>query len=254
MSTLRTVFYDPEEGVDQEDWENVVGLTKFLGKKTAEESWNRSPGEPLKNKKAPAACRSANQRRLWDDLIYFLETIPNYASVPLAVRAVVQKLSATWDQRWADDPSKSKEATEVMNAFASWASNFKSIQEVIDESKKIKETTGGVTLSTVHKFKGLERNCIALWKVGFSFPMQHEKADKEEEACIFYVAVTRARHILAMFHDPISLPYGLASGLCPKNYVIPEVLNSKEPEWGAYSACKLCSNQLQCLTLKEGEG
>ena len=73
--------------------------------------------------------------------------------------------------------------------------------EIEDDSTQTEEPTDEVMLSTVHGFKGLERDHVFL--AGMSdgvFPsgrtIRGSKAAREEERRVFYVAATRPRETL----------------------------------------------------------
>lgn len=66
-----------------------------------------------------------------------------------------------------------------------------------DSSLKPKIKPGHVTLTSIHKSKGLEFDCVILLDCNDSrFPNETEKAIIQEERRLFYVAVTRAKKYL----------------------------------------------------------
>jgi len=251
---------DSQQCVTEDDWETVVGHTKFLGSKTIEETWLRSSGDPLADVSVPGACRSANQRKLWHDLVNYLDRLKRvYGHMPHAFAMdVFKRLEPVWADRWADDPSKKREAGEVAGALLDWISKYTTMEDLFAGLSTLsRKGSTGVVLSTVHKAKGMEWDYVFLWKVGKGFPQTYAWSDPEEEACIFYVGATRARHILTLCYEsyPQEIPYGLDQALCPAQYVVTESLPSATPgsldsgkaTWGMYNVCQRCPRQLECL-------
>lgn len=199
-------FLQPNAVLDKDDWDTIVGHVKFLGQKTADASWAESKGNPLALDGYPSSCRSGNQRKLWDGLMDFLgRTKRTYFDSdynPSLVIAEVhaRKTGAVWEERWADDPEKWEEALEIKAALVEWAKNFNRVSDFMTAMKELSPTDpNGVMLSTVHKAKGLEWDYVALFNLGEgTFPLAGSHVDSEEEACIMYVGVTRARKELAL--------------------------------------------------------
>jgi DNA helicase-2/ATP-dependent DNA helicase PcrA len=247
-----------------EDWERVVTHVKFLGKKTAEDSWASAKNDPTRAA-TPASCRSGFQQKRFGELLRFLSGLRNqmkYAdsttqnpNTPLSdyVNHLRTYLNGVWEERWPDDPEKLREAGEVADAFVQWI-NGRAPSDVLDAIENtITQDPGGVVLSTVHKFKGLEREYVGLWSVGVgAFPKNWDSTDHEEEMCIFYVAATRAKKRLTIFQgkkvrkdgtiEPMTLPYGLDKMFCTKGLLF--------ARHGTQTACDLCEHQIVCLTNK----
>lgn len=197
-----------------EDWKTIVNHVKFLGKETAEASWKTTKGDPRTLKGYPEACRFGRMKQRWDDLLKQLDDFSYYMgnSPP---NVIIDEIYNTcvlqaWQDRWPDDPSRFGEAVEIKNALRDWASDFNTVDELLIALNRIgstdddedEETQTGVTISTVHKAKGLEWDHVIVWNVGLGlFPLLRPGSDYEEELCILYVAVTRARKSLVFIRN-----------------------------------------------------
>jgi len=231
-----------------EDWLIIVSHVKYMGKKTAEESWKFTNGDPLKrwDDWCPSSLRSAVQKQRWLELIKFLNELNYDLNSNQSLNWTYQihnYLKGVWDERWGDDLERLEEAKDIADTIIPWMANFEpSLLLKKIETMSIQDPEG-VVLSTVHKFKGLERNSVAIWNVGIGkerglFPLNAGEA--EEEACIFYVGITRAKSNLILLKNVgADWPYKLNTFFCERNMLF--VVH------GTQKPCVVCPHQFSCL-------
>jgi len=199
-------FLHPASQREQEDWETIVSHAKYLGQKTADAAWAESKGKPLSLRLPPSSIKTRGQKEAWHQLVHNCEVIcdsmlgsRNNPSVDID-NLVTRYVKPAWEDRWADDPERLGEAEMIAGALIEWAAGYKDIPELLKFAKEMSvQDPHGVVLSTVHKAKGLEWPVVALWNLGDgTFPLSHSRVDYEEEMCILYVAVTRAKTNLVL--------------------------------------------------------
>jgi DNA helicase-2/ATP-dependent DNA helicase PcrA len=199
-------FLHPSSERTQEDWETIVGHMKYLGQKTADAAWSESKGKPLAMRLPPSTIKTRGQREAWQQLLHrcdliaeFMLASNNNPSVDLDY-ITNHYVKPSWEERWADDPERLAEAEMIANALIEWAAGYRNIPELLQFAKEMAiQDPNGIVLSTVHKAKGLEWPVVILWNLGDgTFPLSHSRVDYEEEMCILYVAVTRAKKNLVL--------------------------------------------------------
>lgn len=199
-------------------WIKLIRHKKYLGKKTAEEALEAAKmmGTDIftfwrQNPKAPHACRSQSQKRLWKELIEDLTEVYTTASTQdwyALARLAYSIAEDSWEDRFSSDPWQLRETMGKANGFVDWVRTIHDegknpldvLKEHQERSAKLKGTKAkeGVRLLTVHGAKGLEWDHVALWNVGPStFPLFY--GDPREERRLCYVGATRARRDLAIF-------------------------------------------------------
>ncbi len=191
---------------DNEDWEVIVNHTKYLGRQTAETSWDESKGNPMALQGYPSGCRTGGMRNQWDNTLKTLRSLVAMIARPgITAEQVLRKIlelrvEPAWEDRWADDPEHLDEARMMRDHLLEWAHHFDSADAFLNAIGDLSsQDPRGVIISTVHKAKGLEWDVVALYNLGIgTFPLNHPRVDWEEEMCILYVAVTRARDTLAL--------------------------------------------------------
>lgn len=232
------------------DWETIVSHVKFLGKKTGEEAWNVSGGDPLKMPSGwhPHTIKGDQMRKRWFDLMNRLRELRTMttASNPAWPKLLHMQLTNIWEERWPDDPEKFANAEDIATVFVDWAQSVADPATLLDKIETMSvQDPNGIVLSTLHKFKGLERNTVILWNIGIGdgkvrglFPLH--SGDYEEEACIFYVGVTRAKHHLILLKaEPCEWPYEIEKMFCPAGLLF--------AQWGTQNPCITCPHQFACL-------
>lgn len=232
------------------DWEKIVSHVPFLGKKTAEEVWEISQGNPLNLPSGwyPSTVRGDKAKMRWFDLMKRLRGLRQEMGVansgwPLTLAT---DLKVVWAERWADDPEKVLDAEDIAEVFSDWATSVGDPEALLDKVETMSvQDPNGVVLTTLHKFKGLERNSVAIWNIGINNPKVRGlfplgRGDFEEEASIFYVAVTRARHNLILLKNAIcDWPYGIGDMFCKTGLLF--------AQHGTQNPCIMCPHQFQCL-------
>lgn len=170
--------------------------------------------------------RPAEQAKIqaFERLIQELGTLADTAVPSAFVRLVIEKsgLADVLKKGGDDDAERLENAQEVatfasrydetpgregISAFLADAA-LASDQDELDRKKEKR----GVTLMTVHAAKGLEFGTVFVTGLEEGlFPhegMDEEERDEEEERRLFYVAVTRAKHILILTLARIRRLYG----------------------------------------------
>ncbi|MHC4450642.1 MAG: ATP-dependent helicase [Planctomycetota bacterium] len=135
---------------------------------------------------------------------------------------------------------------EIVNAAAEYAlrepgggiDGFLEENALVGDQDTYDDTQDAVTLMTVHAAKGLEFSCVGvtgleeqLFPHAFSIDTPEEV---EEERRLFYVAVTRAREELALFHASRRMRYGAPQPAIPSRFLeeIPDELLEAENRGG----------------------
>lgn len=204
-------------------WTKIIRHKKFLGKKTedeARETAKMSGNDILthytgRTGGVPAACRTHNQRNLFQELLTDLEEAEklhrdqNWYEL---ARLAYNLAEDSWEDRFSSDPWQLKEAVDKANGFIDWVRNVtdttgRAPMEVLKEHQeraqamKGTKSKDGVRILTVHGAKGLEWDNVALWNVGPStFPLGYGEPREERRLC--YVGITRARRNLGLFINP----------------------------------------------------
>ena len=138
----------------------------------------------------------ANQRRLLNDFIVFLEGIRHYGnqSAGAAVTGIVQRLQALeyYDEEEASTVDNSP--VENIHELIRIAERFPTVPEFLAYVRKVtnaSKSKKGVALGTVHSAKGSEYDNV--YVVGAHEEMMpHKNGELEEEKRIFFVACSRA--------------------------------------------------------------
>lgn len=204
---------------DEISWSRIFSQFLGIGKKTASKLFNilSSTNNPLDsiisgnifaNKMHNLRISKATQKEIIIYLKEFLKSVKHDKPKEVIIKLISQliKFLKPKYSNWQD-------RVEDLKQIGIYSQNYDTIQSFLDvltlnkstiESKKIglsnNETQSPVTLSTIHRAKGLE------WKVVFIpmlsenlFPSNRVKInsiDYEEERRIFYVGITRAKEQL----------------------------------------------------------
>lgn len=148
--------------------------------------------------------------RCYDRLVDFvceLEYVRDhkYLNAANALRGLIKKLdiNKAIENQYKGNEDAYNDAMDNIEEIIKEASGYKTIQEFAREFLDIMYSNDedGVSLSTVHKAKGLEWNTVVI--AGFNDGMfPHRRSDNiEEEMHILYVALTRAKDKLVMVQD-----------------------------------------------------
>lgn len=207
-------------------WAKIVRHKKYLGKKTEDEAREAAKHEEtdilttwettFNGRSHPIACRTANQQKLFRELITDLrdaKSIYDRADWIELARLAYSLAENSWEDRFSADPWQMKEAQDKAAGFMDWVSNVQAshknplevLKEHRERTERLKNTKAkeGVRILTVHGSKGLEWDHVGIWNVGpTTFPLAH--GDPQEERRLCYVAVTRARSDLAIFVNPVA--------------------------------------------------
>lgn len=145
-----------------------------------------------------------------DELLYQLRMLQGLAKGLAPVMILTKALDLTGYRAWligdepaAEDESRAANLDALVAASAHWESVEAGLAAV-DAARAAHERNAepnALTLSTVHRAKGLEWRAVAVLGVVDGF-LPLADADADEERRIFYVAATRARdHLLLLRPD-----------------------------------------------------
>lgn len=125
----------------------------------------------------------------------------------LGLRAEVEKISASTPQRRQSEERARDE--RVAQALVDLAKAFPTLEQFIAlENLAEDRSSPAVTLSTMHKAKGLEWPVVYVLAEEGKVP--HRYGDPDEELRLFYVAVTRAQEELHCLFEKNPSPYILS--------------------------------------------
>lgn len=215
LSLLRIVTY-PQ---DRLAFDRLFALLPGVGPKSIGTMWeklggscNLSTGEG--REKLLAVLKPAT-RSLWKPLsdaiaLYFDASSPRHNDIDALVAAFLRSFyEAYLGRKYEDHADRADDVVEVASQVTKSGSVENFLQEVAlltnaetayEKNPDMRDRT--VRLSSVHQAKGLEWPIvIILWAVEGMFPSSRalgDDMDDSEERRLFYVAVTRARNLLAI--------------------------------------------------------
>jgi DNA helicase-2/ATP-dependent DNA helicase PcrA len=153
-----------------------------------------------------------------------------YAERVEATRVLLAKQAGPEDAEKLQAGDSARDMISVCAAIAGRFDNAVAFVRYADECTKNTMRSndvkrGRVTISTVHRAKGLEWETVFVSAPAGTFPHGRSEGDKRrmaEERRLFYVAVTRARDTLVVTHSDVDAK-GKAAGLSPftSEYVMP---------------------------------
>jgi len=158
---------------------------------------------------AQVCAEEAHIMRALDAAKPVLRRIAN-ASPSIAIDYAVQKFSKNVDSGELPSASGLNTSTLYIGVLKSLSARFKDVPPFLQTLKAYAESTAdtrnadsNVTLTTIHSAKGLEfDNIILIDAIDGILPQDSfddKNGDPEEEARLFYVAVTRARYRVDFF-------------------------------------------------------
>lgn len=105
---------------------------------------------------------------------------------------------------------RARDRCACLRELVSWCSTVPELIDKIEEMFDDTDMTSKVVCSTVHKAKGLERDCVWMLTDTFGYPEVKPWMDVWSEENIWYVAVTRAKKQLCRVETPVSEILGQA--------------------------------------------
>ncbi|MHA1786047.1 MAG: ATP-dependent helicase [Candidatus Helarchaeota archaeon] len=209
LSYLR-ILQNPK---DEISWKRILKNIRGIGSKGANDIWDvisKEP-DPIQATLKPKALSKVKQKnkisKSWNKFTRFLGELKG-------LRAPADLLSAALDyyNEYLEDSFEDfEDRKEDLEQLIIFAKRYRSLEDFVTEMVLEQETIGvtvlnedldddeRVTLSTIHRAKGLEWKVVFIINVaeGF-FPGRRIETEEEleEERRLFYVAVTRAKKLL----------------------------------------------------------
>lgn len=194
-------------------WLTVVSHWPFLGKDTANSSMGACMFSDIKEPwhQSPPTLRTHSMRQGWGDLREFMDGLKSQRTLQAQVDQVERQVKAYWQDRYADDPEALEDAYEVGSATCEWLRSLSSLEDLLAVVENRKQLTSdrGLTLSTIHRAKGLEWDAVLLHGLGDLTFIKTTGDISDEEFRLAYVAFTRARKYLTLGIDESSQCGGL---------------------------------------------
>lgn len=123
-----------------------------------------------------------------------------YSSIFVNYKSYLKEYSKKRNMEFSDLEDIYSELSEESKLFDNWDDWMKSIEEYNQKIKDKNKARDGVTLSTMHRSKGLEWNHVFIIDcVDGTYPFVKATGETEEERRLFYVAMTRAKDCLYFY-------------------------------------------------------
>ena len=144
----------------------------------------------------------ANQRRLLNDFLVFLNGIRHYGNrmASIAVAGIVRELRALEYYEEEEASTTDNSPVENISELIRIAERFNTVREFLEYVRKVTnaaKSRKGIALGTIHSAKGSEHDCVFLVGVSENI-LPHIKGDIEEEKRIFFVGSSRAKKHLTI--------------------------------------------------------
>jgi DNA helicase-2/ATP-dependent DNA helicase PcrA len=158
----------------------------------------------------PDTLRTSGMTRAWEDMRTDME---NYrvtierditGEMGRTMFDIRNRLQDYWAEKYAADPDEYEDALSVAKAVLDWTQTMTSFQDLarVLEARQQTASDAGVTLSTIHKAKGLEFDAVLIYDCGEATFIKEspnmEEDDMDEEFRLHYVASTRAKKYLTI--------------------------------------------------------
>lgn len=184
-------------------WRHITRHFGGFNELAAEHIWEATNGKPLSHPSFDVP--SGIQSWMWKK---YQAAISNYKTLAVTsspselARAISKDLYDRWAYLYGHKLETLEFYLDIADAFCEWtykygADGFQILQTIELRQRGVDEDDNCVQVITVHKSKGREWPCVAIWSLKDGlFP--HKQADLGEENRLLYVAVTRAQETLAL--------------------------------------------------------
>ncbi|NHI93871.1 MAG: ATP-dependent helicase [Candidatus Lokiarchaeota archaeon] len=254
LSYLRII----QNPLDEISWKRLLKIIPGIGSKGSDFIWNlisKTPDPVREICKQNFLTKIKNKRikiKDWNDFILFLKNLNNKELLekPSDLLDIIYNYYKEYLEFSFEDFEERKEDIEQLITFAA---KYKSLEDFIAEMVLEQEIIGvstinddldddeKITLSTIHRAKGLEWKVVFLINVADGyFPGRRVKTitELEEERRLFYVGVTRAKNILH-----ITLPLFQSAGYgTDSSYIIRPSIFINEIPYDYYEKWEIDEN------------
>lgn len=198
------LIYHPKP--DYGYFRHIVNHFRSIGPATAEIIWADTKGKInlYPSSKIPRTIKPEHQK----DWFKFVDTIRDYYNLAKTSNPaeLAKRITTDLYDRWAfmfgDNQDTLKYYMDIADVFCQWTERygvdgFRIIQTIELRAQGKSEQEDTIRVTTVHKSKGREWPCVAVWGLSDGlFPMS--KGLEDEEKRLLYVATTRAQQELAL--------------------------------------------------------
>ncbi|MEW6685632.1 MAG: ATP-dependent helicase [Candidatus Edwardsbacteria bacterium] len=235
---------------DELSWKRVCLLAEGVGKKTASLIWDYISGkeEPL------TACFSEELKALlpkqakvgWKNFLSRMRRVRETS--PLPAEMIQTVLQEDYRQYLQENFVNFWEREEDVEQLSNFALQYESLERFLSEMA-LQESMSGediitgervkeeelLTLSTIHRAKGLEWKVIFLiWLAEGHLPISRSYGDPaaiEEERRLFYVALTRAKRQVYLAHPISARRYGVGNVILRPSPFVTELPEDCYEKW-----------------------
>lgn len=194
-----------ENPKDEIAFMRVARLFEGLGEKTVEKLFNGFKEADYQIVGLETAKVTKRAKEGFDSMVYMLQVLLNEKkTIKGMIDFIVKHYYDNYLKRTEEDYHERKNDIEYLQETAVGYTDLSEFlsEMILDEVEQEEQGDNVVTITTIHKSKGLEWDCVFLpylnQEIFPSIRSMQEPDGLSEERRIFYVAVTRARKYLHM--------------------------------------------------------